>query len=82
VPPTELLVLGTRGSCWSDAEGNWRLSSIEGNASGSRPAGWSELAEQWRSFRRLVLEGEGDDVLPGVEQLIGPMRLLEEAIRT
>ena len=81
VPPSELLVIGTRGSCWTDREGNWRLSSIDGSASEGRPPGYSELLEQWRSFRSLVLDGRRDDVLPEIDELVAPMDLLAEAVR-
>ena len=80
VPPSELLVIGPRGSCWTDSEGNWRLSSVEGSRSEDRPLGYSEILEQWRAFRDLVLEGRRSSVLPGIEELWAPMQLLEQAV--
>ena len=80
VPPSELLVIGPRGSCWTDSEGNWRRSSVEGSRSEDRPLGYSEILEQWRAFRDLVLEGRRSSVLPGIEELWAPMQLLEQAV--
>lgn len=82
VPPNELLLLGTKGSAWTDAEGNWQVSGLGGSNSGTRPPGWSELAAQWRSFRDLVLAGRRDGVLPGLAELAPTMALLEQASRS
>lgn len=82
VPPSELLLLGTKGSAWTDAEGNWQVSNLGGSSSGTRPPGWSELAAQWHSFRDLVLSGHRDGVLPGLAELAPTMALLEQASRS
>lgn len=81
LPPSELLVLGTRGCCWSDASGRWRLSSVDGSSSGGRPEGWSETVAQWRAFRALVLDGLRDGALASIEDLLASMSLLEEAMQ-
>jgi predicted dehydrogenase len=80
VPPSELTVIGSHGTCWTDAEGNWRLSSHDSSASGGRPTGYSELAAQWLSFRALVLEGRGDDTMPQVDELKPTMELLAQVL--
>jgi predicted dehydrogenase len=81
VPPSELTVIGSHGTCWTDAEGNWRLSScLDASASGCRPNGYSELAAQWLSFRALVLEGRADDTLPQVDELVATMDLLAQVL--
>jgi predicted dehydrogenase len=80
VPPSELTVIGSHGTCWTDAEGNWRLSSLGASTSGDRPSGYSELAAQWLSFRALVLEGRSDGTLPQVDELLASMELLAQVL--
>lgn len=82
VPPSELLVVGSRGSCWSDAQGNWRLSAVGHNASEPRSPGYSELLEQWRSFRRLAMGNGAGEIIPSLTDLAPSMGLLEEALRS
>jgi predicted dehydrogenase len=82
VPPSELMLLGTRGSAWTDAAGNWQVSGLDGHSSGTRPPGYSELAAQWHSFRGWVLTGRRDGVLPDLAGLGPAMALLAEAGRS
>ena len=83
-PQSELFVLGTRGCCWTDAAGNWQLACLDGDDSGTRPPGYSELVEQWRAFRSLATNGaeDGDGMLAGIEELVAPMQLIEQALRS
>ena len=84
VPQSELVVVGTRGWCWTDAAGNWQLACLDGDDSGTRPPGYSELVEQWRAFRSLTTNGgeDGGSVLAGIEELVAPMQLIEQALRS
>ena len=81
VPPSELVVVGTAGSFWADAAGNWRQSSLVENGEGQRPAGYQELVAQWAAFRSLVLDGRRDPALAAPADLVATMDLLREAMR-
>jgi predicted dehydrogenase len=80
VPSSQLLIVGDEGSAWTDAAGNWMVSSIRGTASGSPPSGHDNLKAQWRSFRSFVTTRKRDDVLPRLGDLALSMALLDEVM--
>ncbi len=80
VPTSQLLVVGDRGSAWTDAQGNWSVSSREGATSGSPPRCYTNLGAQWRSFRNAVGSNARDDALPTLADLLPAMRVLAQAM--
>lgn len=80
VPPSQILIVGTRGTAWADSAGNWTVASMSGSSAGAPLPGHLNLQAQWRSFRDVVTRGTWDDVLPRVRELLPSMALLEQAL--
>ena len=80
VPPSQILIVGTRGTAWAGSAGNWTVASMSGSRAGAPPPGHFNLQAQWRSFRNVVLRGTWDDVLPRASDLLPSMVLLKQAL--
>jgi predicted dehydrogenase len=79
--PSRLLVVGSEGTGWVDANGRWIVRGRSGETTGHRRAEHNNHHAQWQSFRCLLQTGVSDGQLAEYSELVDVMKVLDDALR-